>query len=377
MANIFACITSPDGRFNFDVLRAVEAACASLPGSSLQHMTCAHGRAVTCNKAVSIAKAGGFTHLLFVDNNTIIPPHGIESLLKLNARIATGCVPTTTVNASSTSPHLNVAICEDRGKPVWRERWFAGIRETPFCEASCLLVRMDVFERIDFPWFRSVETWDDSGNAYEMRHEDLDFCDRVTAAGMIILADGNVRCGHWREVDVAEFVSDERETWGSHQKVLRRIGRAADIESVVEYGCGFYSTSVFLDRTIFPSVHSVRSFDSDRKWVDLVSDQLVDDRLEIRLCQLKDMPNARCHSDLVMVDCGAYWNGVSTDYSVRSRLFRRYELSKSIVVLHDVEEPQLADAYHASAYKYKVLFRDKIPQTAVASNTFDVVRLQV
>lgn len=209
MSKVFVCITTRDGRPSFDVLRAVHAACTRVPGSSLGHMTCAHNVAVTRNMAVASARGGGHTHLMFVDNDTIIPPHAVESLLALDAVVATGCTPTTLRGVQPTKVRLNIASDSRNGNPVWLEHWFEGVMETPFCGASCLLIRMDVFDAVGFPWFRFKETYIPNGNRYEMRGEDIEFCDRLETRGIKIIADGNVRCGHRREVDIADFIGDK------------------------------------------------------------------------------------------------------------------------------------------------------------------------
>lgn len=56
---------------------------------------------------------------------------------------------------------------------------------------GCALIRTSVFKRMQRPWFRYVEYQNGS-----VLSEDLYFCTRASEAGIAIMADGRIRCGH-------------------------------------------------------------------------------------------------------------------------------------------------------------------------------------
>ena len=371
---VFVCITTRDGKPDYDVVQAAQAACAHFSGTAMMGFTKnAHNVCVSRNEGVAKMMSSDFTHILFVDNDVTIPIDAIERLMELDSNVATGCVPTTV----SDRPFITVAQKFDplTNAVTWQSAWFAGVRDTPICGGACLLVKREVFETLGFPWFRWPERL--SGGCHAFTSEDVDFCVRVGAAGLgPIRAHGDVRCGHERRLNVASLIKDEADVWGSHRGPLVLLGKRLDPNVVVEYGCGHYSTPLFLTRVAFQSVDRVTSYDSDEKWLNELS--ITDERWRAIPCELSKMTHYidPC-ADLVFIDCGSsrYEDG-SIDYSVRADLFRAYEETGSTVVLHDAEMPQLAEAVRASTYKYKTTFNSKHgPTTAVASNTLDVTTL--
>lgn len=70
---------------------------------------------------------------------------------------------------------------------------------------GCALIRTSVFERVQFPWFEwkdmSFDRYD-AADAYECKDkfssggEDINFCNRCREAGIEIVADTRVACGH-------------------------------------------------------------------------------------------------------------------------------------------------------------------------------------
>lgn len=167
----------------------------------------AHNVCVSRNKGVTkLLGHDEFTHIMFVDNDVTIPDDAIGRLMSLDANVATGCVPTTVRDvpfiavAQSVEPVTNAI--------TWQRHWFSGARETEACGAACLLIRREVFGAIGFPWFRWPEYYVDA--RYYYHSEDIDFCNRVMADGLgPIMAHGDVRCGHQRNIDTSTLIRDE------------------------------------------------------------------------------------------------------------------------------------------------------------------------
>ena len=374
--SVFVCITTRDGKPDFATLHSAEEACRFYGDAKVGTTRNAHNVCVSRNMGVAKMLEHGFDHILFLDNDVTIEPNAIHNLVKLDANVATGCVPTTICEGGRLATFLSVAQSVDSktNAITWQRHWFDGVRDTEACGAACLLIRREVFDKLEFPWFRWPEFYEDG--RYYFFSEDIDFCNRVMAAGLgPIRAHGQVRCGHSRGVNVADLIKEEADEWGSHQGVLRKIGKhATGIKRVVEYGCGTYSTPLFLDRAIFAHVESVEAFEHDAKWARAVEERCRSSRLSITPCPLGEMRfKAAKAADLVFIDCGATEAlPGKIDYSERALLFRGHERGNAIVVLHDAHEPQLANAFHTSAYKHKELFSGRGPHTAVASNSFDV-----
>ena len=63
---------------------------------------------------------------------------------------------------------------------------------------GCLMVKMEVFDKISSPWFFTSDELLTSGSAArKYQTDDLYFCDKVRNAGYRILADGGILCVHW------------------------------------------------------------------------------------------------------------------------------------------------------------------------------------
>lgn len=131
----------------------------------------------------------GASHLLFVDDDTIIPRDTIPKLLALDCEIATGITP-----IAGDPPHTNVQTVKDKFEPCWPE----GVFDLEAAGTSCMLIRRDVFERLPFPWF----TYYQQRGRKSAMSEDIPFCGAARAAGMRIRCDASVICGHMKHIDI-------------------------------------------------------------------------------------------------------------------------------------------------------------------------------
>lgn len=374
MNHVAAFIPTRDGAPNFHVARLLSEACRRV-GATWGHTVCPHSVDVARNQAVALAYGQHASHLFFVDNDTHIEVDALEKLLSLEAAVATGCTPTTSrfCGEHESEPFINIAMATTPdGRPIFLKHWFNGPREALYCGASCLLVRMDVFAHVGFPWFAMRHEWD--GRHYRNVSEDLDFCERVRRAGLQIMAHGDVRCDHDRGGRLKHRVIDEAQSYGSHQPVLRALA-ALRPKTVLEYGCGEHSTRLFLDRGCFPDVESIEVRETDAEW----ASRFCDERVRLHVCLLPDIAASR-GADVVMIDCAAEWNATGYAYKTRSDLFRLHAADRiaQAVVLHDVEHPELAKAFHESAYTSKRIYAPPDgPHTGIASNTFNVNQLAI
>lgn len=372
--SIFVCIPTRGESPDFGVVQAAQAACDHFgEGAHLGSTSNAHNVCASRNKGVAQMLSRGFSHILFIDNDVTVPLDTISRLMALDANVATGCVPTTINGSSPLKAFITVAqhVEEGTNRITWYSKWFDGVRSTEACGGACLLVKRDVFEAIGFPWFQWPERYE--GEAYSYFSEDVDFCNRVMAAGLgPIMADGAVRCGHERRINVASVIKEERDTWGSHRDILKRIGELMNPEQVVEYGCGHYSTVQLL---CIPTLRELISYESDKAWLEEVSTAHADIALDARYCELSRMPS-KYHpdADLVFIDCGASFGNAGVDYSTRCQLLDLYRLTSAVVVIHDADNPQIRQAVADAAYRYKTVIagQDDAPDTAILSNTFDV-----
>jgi hypothetical protein len=136
------------------------------------------------------------THLLMLDDDVIPPRNALEKLLADGKDIVSGIYPAHTKDSDGQpQPPAPVAIRD--GEPVHGEE----LEQVDYIGGGCLLVRRQVFEAIDEPWFEFEFTPDHSLMTVS---EDVHFCNLAKAQGFGVWADFNVQCGHVKMVDLRE-----------------------------------------------------------------------------------------------------------------------------------------------------------------------------
>lgn len=365
---VYGCVTTRND-VPLEVARHMAAACGRV-GAAWGKSVSKHSVSVARNQAVVLAKAAEATHLFICDDDTYVPEDAVEKLLALDAPVATGVTATTKVVDGVTTPIINVAYSEQGGYPRFAKHWFDGVRPVRYCGTACMLIRMDVLDQLGFPWFYTNHTLADG--RYESRTEDITLCDRCHEAGIPILAHGNVRCDHDREIRCASLIGEESDHYGSHGPALRALAKLHP-GVVLEYGSGQYSTPLWLDQRAFPSVKALVSVDTVPTWIEGIRD----DRLTFVQMGLEDMIDCDPNSaDVVFIDCGADWDQGGAVYNTRETLLIRFAEGDAVVAIHDIDDPQLARAFKYAPYKFKAKYTPPgKPHTGIASNKIDVTKL--
>lgn len=159
-------------------------------------------------------------------------------------------------------------------------------------------------------------------------------------------------------------VSDQ--PYATHMPILTQLAQQVKPRRIAEFGMGHFSTSVFLDRSIFPSLELLTSFEDDPEWFSIMAQKhSPDSRLEANLVSppmWKAALRLRASDyDLIFVDD-------SKSARERSRTLLALRLSKGVtrrpvVVVHDVDLPRLRAA--TLIFPSRKYFRDFCPQTGV------------
>lgn len=168
-------------------LKAAVAAGVPLNPLYFEPVTCAR------NQAVRMLLASKHTHLMTVDDDTPVPEDVVERLMRLDADVAVGVQPA----LWDRTIRYAVARLEDTEWPTTIPREVFPFHRGSLC---CALINRSVFERLEFPWFKWGENLDG-----KYLGEDCFFFSRMHEAGMKMLCDGSVRCGHIKMIDLAAF----------------------------------------------------------------------------------------------------------------------------------------------------------------------------
>jgi 2-polyprenyl-3-methyl-5-hydroxy-6-metoxy-1,4-benzoquinol methylase len=152
------------------------------------------------NDLVKMALNDNCDYVFFIDSDTLIPKGAIDSLLNMNVDIASGLYFT------KQKPYLPVARVKEGEMHFFLEDFeFNQIMEVQGVGMGCCLIKMDVFRKMEYPYFK-LEWRKHDGIEYQIA-EDLYFCDEAIKAGYKIHLNTGVVCEHFGiEVGPEQFM---------------------------------------------------------------------------------------------------------------------------------------------------------------------------
>jgi len=147
--------------------------------------------------------------------------------------------------------------------------------------------------------------------------------------------------------------------YSSHMEFL--LKHCTGSESILELGCGKYSTPLFLNRSLFPKVTRLVSVENDQEWAKRIIRDHSDPRLTVIV--FAD-PIVDCLStmnlaeyDLIFVDNASMQERISAiEYLARNVFTQK-------VVIHDYEVQDYRDA--AKGFTHSLIDGFRTPHTAM------------
>ena len=131
------------------------------------------------NALAKEAKSMGADYILWVDSDMIIPKDTLKRLLSHDKDIVTGAYAFKDINSQDL-----VVFSVNNERVKYSD--INGLTEVSGIGFGCCLVKTDVFDKIDFPYFVFGEDYG----------EDIYFCRKVREKGIKIFIDPDVKCGH-------------------------------------------------------------------------------------------------------------------------------------------------------------------------------------
>ncbi|KKL13004.1 hypothetical protein LCGC14_2530090 [marine sediment metagenome] len=150
-----------------------------------------------------------FTHLFFLDADTVPPPNAIERLLLHDKDVVCGLTPLWLRKTI----YWNVQIEEERNLHVTKLP--TGLTKVRRVGGTTILIKRHVLEKLKFPYFKIVfpDTIEQAIETGPMTQgSDYYFCDRITEAGFEIYADPTILCKHVKQVDLLDLAVEFKET---------------------------------------------------------------------------------------------------------------------------------------------------------------------
>lgn len=161
--------------------------------------------------------------------------------------------------------------------------------------------------------------------------------------------------------------------YATHIPVLLFSPTLRPIRHVVEFGCGRYSTMLFLNRSCFPDLETLDSYEDEPRWAEaIVADADSDCRLRMHVTPgaVAEAAKAVCCDDydLVFIDdstsVGARVKTISAVSAQRP--------ARPLVLVHDFEMPEYRQA--AAGFKNRFRFTALNPNTGLVWNSNQIER---
>jgi hypothetical protein len=158
-----------------------------------------------------------------------------------------------------------------------------------------------------------------------------------------------------------------RNDYATHVPILIGLARMRKIKSVLEFGCGYYSTLTFLNRTAFPHLERLHTVENDLSWSETINEVAkVDERWTL---QLVNGEIAGCvpkldleRFDLILIDDSK----TSRQRAATIRAVASKQPKLPWIAIHDFEVEEYREA--AAGFKHRRRFRAYNPETGVVAN---------
>jgi hypothetical protein len=131
-----------------------------------------------------------YDYYLSMDDDMAFVPETIERLIAMDKDVIGAAYQA----RNALDEYLIASPPNTLAKEDWFKVWDHGVKECRFCGAGCLLIKKQVFEAMDYPWFRNnILT---INNQADVCTEDVSFCEDATKAGFKIYVDLDNRVAH-------------------------------------------------------------------------------------------------------------------------------------------------------------------------------------
>jgi hypothetical protein len=148
--------------------------------------------------------------------------------------------------------------------------------------------------------------------------------------------------------------------YGTHIPLLRMIGMGGQIKTVLELGMGEFSTSLFLDRSVFQKLEVLHSIESNKEWADKVYTGDLRHRVTVFPEPIEKHLDSMVlgYYDLIFVD-----NSTSGDRRMATLRYLSGNIGRSLMVAHDIDVYEAA--VDGSAFIHCVMDTQNKPWTAL------------
>lgn len=130
------------------------------------------------------------THLLFVDSDTLPPIDAIDKLLAVNQPIVSGLTPIIEINEKEEIYRKWNCVGVDSRHLEPNK----GVLPIIGAGSSCILIKREVFEKLERPWYRFL--YEDDNGKKTLVSEDIHFLAKAVGKKIPAYCDTSVICKH-------------------------------------------------------------------------------------------------------------------------------------------------------------------------------------
>jgi hypothetical protein len=159
-----------------------------------------------------------------------------------------------------------------------------------------------------------------------------------------------------------------RNDYATHIPILLGLARLREIKTVLEFGCGYYSTLTFLNRAAFPQLEKLHSIENDIAWSETIQEAAHHDArwtLDLVAGEIADFVSSlEVESfDLILIDDSK----TSAQRAATIRAVANKEPQRPWISIHDCEVEEYRTA--ATGLRQRHAFKAYNPYTGVACNS--------
>jgi hypothetical protein len=158
-----------------------------------------------------------------------------------------------------------------------------------------------------------------------------------------------------------------RNDYSTHIPILIALASIREIRTVLEFGCGYYSTLTFLNRSAFPQLERLQSVENDASWAESIKEIAKDDkRWALKLVD-SEIADSVSHLNLEAFDLILIDDSKSSDQRAATiHAVAACQPEHPWIVIHDYEVEQYRTA--ARGFEQRYAFKTYTPQTGVVCN---------
>jgi hypothetical protein len=157
-----------------------------------------------------------------------------------------------------------------------------------------------------------------------------------------------------------------RNDYSTHVPILIGLARLREIRTVLEFGCGYYSTLTFLNRTAFPDLERLQSVENDLEWAETMTEVAKDDRWTLNHIDGEVADSVATLDpeafDLILIDDSK----TSAQRSSTIRAIANKHPQRPWIAIHDYEVAEYQGA--ARVFKHRYAFKAYNPHTGLVCN---------